>query len=537
MDNVNKAFGTYINKLYNKAKYLDHYGGSVVITGVTLFVFFLIFSYMYVMNRIKPIRADWVNQRCSPAVIPFAGLINKDPGTSAFDYTATNFQSCLSQILTNVISMFTAPITALVNAVNEFFAILAEAIQAIRELFNTIRKKVMSIVTNVMHRIMNILVEMQYLMIKVMAIMGRVQAILTTSLFTTLGTYMALQAFFGAFLEILIMFLIMLAAAAVIMWIFPFTWEIAIPMTILFVLLAIPMAIIAVGLNELLDLTAPGAIPPNPCFDEDTLIPMIKGCKKISDIQLGDVLKDGGQVTAIFKSSSRDVRVYNLDNIIVTGKHTVFHAEKGWIPVAEHPRSKHIEDYMKPYVYCLNTTTKKINIQNYIFMDWDEMDELDIQELKNIMKNTFKENPILKTEDIHLWMESGFGPDTIVELEDGRRIRLEDIEVNDELKSGERILGIVKIDGRHLRDIKQYDIENLTFIGGPNLRIRDKYLGEFSTIGMEGKKIENINILHHIITDTGFLTINGIRFFDYNGSLEQVLWKKEQLSKNFKFNL
>ena len=39
------------------------------------------------MNNLDPIKADWVNQRCTPGVIPFAGLINppKD-GTSAFDY-------------------------------------------------------------------------------------------------------------------------------------------------------------------------------------------------------------------------------------------------------------------------------------------------------------------------------------------------------------------------------------------------------------------------------------------------------------------
>ena len=162
--------------------------------------------------------------------------------------------------------------------------------------------------------------------------------------------------------------------------------------------------------------------------------------------------------------------------------------------------SMHIECYTKPYVYCLNTTAKKINIQNYVFMDWDEMDELDVQELKNIMKKSFNENPIINTEDIASWMESGFAADTMLELEDGRLTKLKDIEVNDELKSGDRILGIVKIDGTHLRDIKQYNIENTTFIGGPNLRIKDKYLGEFSTIGMEGEKIENIPILFIILS-------------------------------------
>lgn len=533
MDNINKSFGTYINKIYNKAIYLDHYGGSVVITGVTLSIFFLIFSYMHVMNQIKPIRADWLNQRCSPAVIPFAGLINKDPGTSTFDYTATNFQSCLSQILSNILSLFTAPVNALVSAVHEFFAVLVEALQAIRKLFDSIRTKVMSIVENIIHRITNILIKMQYIMIKLKAIMGRIQATLTTSLFTTLGTYMAMQAFFGAFLEILILFLIILAAATIIMWIFIFTWEIAIPMTIFFLLLAIPMAIIAVGLNEMLDLTAPGAVPPNPCFDENTSIPMIKGYKKISDIKLGDVLKDGGRVTALFKASSHNVQLYNLDDIIVTGKHAVFHPEKGWIPAAEHPRSRFIEYYMKPYVYCLNTTTKKINISQYVFMDWDEMDELDIQELKNIMKKVFNKNPITKTKDIHIWMESGFDGNTMIEIEDGRSKKIKDLEVNDELKSGDRILGVVEIDGKNLRDIKQYTIQHLTFIGGPNLRIKDKYLGEFSTIAMEGDRVSNIDTLSHIITDTGFLTINGIRFFDYNGGLEQILWKKEQLSKKF----
>ena len=50
---------------------------------------------------------------------------------------------------------------------------------------------------------------------------------------------------------------------------------------------------------------------------------------------------------------------------------------------------------------------------------------------------------------------------------------------------------------------------------------------------MEGEKVTNIGTLYHIITDTGFLTINGIRFYDYNGSLEQILWNKEQLSKKF----
>ena len=43
MDNISDKLPNYINKIYNKAGYLDKYGGSVVITGITFFIFFIIF--------------------------------------------------------------------------------------------------------------------------------------------------------------------------------------------------------------------------------------------------------------------------------------------------------------------------------------------------------------------------------------------------------------------------------------------------------------------------------------------------------------
>ena len=46
------------------------------------------------MNRLKPIKADWTNQRCNPSIIPFAGLINAPPNTSKIEYTAENFSQC-----------------------------------------------------------------------------------------------------------------------------------------------------------------------------------------------------------------------------------------------------------------------------------------------------------------------------------------------------------------------------------------------------------------------------------------------------------
>jgi len=60
MNNIQETFTDYFHKLYAKEGYLDKYGGSVVVTALTLFVFFLIFSWYYVQERIQPIRQDWV---------------------------------------------------------------------------------------------------------------------------------------------------------------------------------------------------------------------------------------------------------------------------------------------------------------------------------------------------------------------------------------------------------------------------------------------------------------------------------------------
>ena len=98
-----ESFNGYFDKLYKKNNYLDKYGGSVVITALTLLFFFVIFSYYYIQNKMEPIRADWANQRCRPEIMPFAGMINAPRGKSQMDYTSENFVQCTTTILGSII--------------------------------------------------------------------------------------------------------------------------------------------------------------------------------------------------------------------------------------------------------------------------------------------------------------------------------------------------------------------------------------------------------------------------------------------------
>ena len=64
MGNIRETFNEYFDRLYKKDGYLDKYGGSVVLTGITLLIFGVIFSHYYVQHKLEPIRLDWNRQRC-----------------------------------------------------------------------------------------------------------------------------------------------------------------------------------------------------------------------------------------------------------------------------------------------------------------------------------------------------------------------------------------------------------------------------------------------------------------------------------------
>ena len=125
-------------------------------------------------------------------------------------------------------------------------------------------------------------------------------------------------------------------------------------------------------------------IPKLRCFDEFTLITLIDGNNiYIKDIQVGDKLENGSYVTSKFKVTSANMKIYILNNIIVSESHLVKYNSK-WIRVNEHPSAKKIK-YDNPFLYCLNTSNKIIELNKMVFSDWDEIvdNKLNILNKKN----------------------------------------------------------------------------------------------------------------------------------------------------------
>jgi len=515
-------FNEYLKKFIENKGYLEKYGGSAISAVLILVVAFVILSYLYIKNHLKSIKLDWANKRCRPEVIPFAGIINAPKGKSVMEFTGENFVMCTSNILSKIAEIFLKPFYSLINIFIKTFSLIIESISYIAIFFSILRKKLMKYFSDFLYEILNIILPLQKIFIKIKDILGKTGGILSLTIYNLLTFYQTLKSFFGAFLEVVIIFLVALAAIVVTLWFLPLTWIPAAVGTSFYALILILFIPIVITLGEIAHVAPKHDMPDNPdgCFDKNTKIKLKNGYKKFRELKVNDVLRDGAKVTAFFKISSKGIDMYKINKLIVSGTHKIYYEEKGWIAAAKHPDAKLIIDYTEPYIYCINTTSKKIYIDEYILLDWDDIDELDFIDLKSLTSIPIN----AKTNIIHSDLEGGFHKDTTIELEDGHCVNISDIKVNDILRFGEKVIGIVEIDSNNISNIYKYNIDGKTFIGGPNLWINDNDLGKFSTLALDSKSaIQKNDKLYQIITNTGNFKINGIQFMDYNSAIEQIM--------------
>ena len=530
MDNISAR----INKLYGDKGYMARYGLDVWITIIICFVFFVATSYYHVMNNVQPIKSDWVNQRCSPAVMPFAGLINKPTDQTAFEFTGDNFSGCIQTILQNIVGYAFQPFYYLMNLITEEFQMLANAINAVRAEFNNVRNSATDFGENTMGRALNVTMPIQQLVINAKDVFGKVSGTMASAIYTLLGSYMGLMSLFLFIIKLIDIILWILVGLIVAFW--AISWipgigqvamGFAIADSVIMALILIPVVIIEVLMSEIMDLStsSPPSVPSGACFAGDTKVKLVgRKRKSFEDLEIGDVLHDGSKVTATMRLSSHQQDIYTLGGITVTGNHSVYHEDKGWIRVEKHPEACFVDDFREPYVFCVNTDTKAIKIGTFTFSDWDDLDDMDLTELRlNCPRTTPLQRDFVK-KDIHKYLDAGFEGETMVEMEDGRSVPIKDVEVNDVLRFGERVCGIVVVDGGDMSGIMDYYIssgQTLSCTG--NVLILDQDLGEVNTFDIEGEDLRSQKRVYHLLTDSGTFMVSGVRVGDYNTGIEKYL--------------
>lgn len=490
MSSINNST-KYINDLYDNLTYFDLYGSSVIqFILFTLFVF-LIYSYCKILQVKEDIANDWVNQRCKPQNIPFAGWITKPEGVSAFQYTGDNFQFCMQNILVNMTGYVVQPITYLMDIFNNIFKGFSEAINNLRNMLSTIRQNTRLLAEDLFNRILNMVIPIQQIFIALIDSLNKTQGILTAGLYTMLGSYYTLQSLMGAILELVIKILITLVAVIVGLWVVPFTWPAAATMSAVFLAVAIPMSIIVYFMTEVLHIHT-SAIPKLRCFDKDTLITMNDNSTiPIQNIKPGDILQHNVCVTSTMKVDSSGLRMFDLRNIIVSESHILHYNDK-WIPVKNHPEAVEIFGYDRPYLYCFNTSSKQIIINGLTFTDWDEIYDDELLKITRVIKhNNNVVDMQTKIKNIDKCLDNGFDENVRVELKGNTFVPLKEIKIGDTLSNGGIVYGLVEIDKNNIMS------HNLGNIYIPT------------------------NKLFHLLVSNKFCKINNAIVHDYNYKIDK----------------
>lgn len=508
-----------IKKMYDKLTYYDHYGGTLILFIIITIIVVLLVSYFQMMINVQPIIDNWPNERCKPEIIPFAGFITRPDGVSATEYTAENFTYCTQQILKNTTGAALQPLTFVTGFLQKITEAIQQTIQSIRGMFDKVRTSMQNVSEEIMGRLMNIMIPLLQMIISFKDFGGKLQGTMTAGLYTLLGSYFTLKSLMGAIAEFITIILITLAALVAGLWILPITWGAAIANTAIFAAISIPMAIILSFMNKTLKVSGNYQIPSIKCFDKNTMLKMNDGSyKSIMEVHTGDMLDDNNTIVSKITVTSENSIMYKLNDIIVSDSHIVNY-NNIWIKVCEHPEAIIYNNgkYNEPYLYCLNTTQKIIKINNIVFTDWDDLYN---QSLETVFYNLRASHiNISHKNEMYKYIHSGYGEHTKIGLRNGKTTDIRNIKINDVLEKGEKIYGIVEIDGTKMANQYDYHFGNDMFIQGYDINIKTtKY------------KVNKQPKLYNLLTDKGTFRVKlcskynqNFQLTDYNFAVDNFL--------------
>ena len=167
--------------------------------------------------------------------------------------------------------------------------------------------------------------------------------------------------------------------------------------------------------------------------------------------------------------------------------------------------------------------------------------QLDIYKFKTMLCvkfNNYKQQYIFNTKDIHTYFDGGFIESTIIKLHNGLLKYIKNIKINDILENGEKVYGLIEINGINIDEQCIYYLgKNKKFKGGCNLCFYDESINILTTLDLDenNKKYKTTkeDKLYHLLTDKKSFYVNNINFYDYNASIDLFLNKSKLLSMKY----
>ncbi len=348
------------------------------------------------------IKKNWPKYRCMPHIMPFAGLYGAN--------TSENFNYCMKNMFTgfggemlapfyNILGFFTKTLMGLLDSINSMRVMLATLVGGITTIFSEFTERLSMFFFHIRMSAM-----------RMRQLMGRVVGIMFAVMYMGMSGIMSAVNFGD---------------------------------TVLF---------------RFLDTF---------CFAPETLVEIdgVSGKVPISQVKIGDSIR-GNRVSAVFKflADGQPMCQFNSngEKIIVSTNHYIRGEGGGWIESGKHPDALPSPDWdggaERPLI-CLNIDNHTLHIGDYVFCDYDEVEDGDAEAMKlaesivNGSRN--KKNYIekLKVGNTQVGKYSpGFLQNTLIAISAGKCKEIKDVQLGDLIANRGKVIGIVK------KEINEYCI-------------------------------------------------------------------------------
>jgi len=470
--------------------------------------------------------------------MPFAGLINKPIGQTVAEYTLSNFNYCVTNILNAGFkkASFSYDLAGSTNGLMDVSIDTDISFNMTSNLFSDIQNNVANSFSAVQNKLANSMVPVQQALFAVQDMFQRMQAVFIAGVYTSLGNSLMIKSLISQMLKAVSKIFYLLLIVITALFIIPGTQGLAVATTAIAMPLLVTTAAINLSMGKAFGVS-PGKLPSiRKCFDKYTLLKMNDGTyTQIDQIKVGDVLMNSNVVTATIILDAKHVKMYNVNGIVVSGFHKIKH-EKEWISVSKYPYRRVIPTYSEPHIYCINTSNKIIKIGDFEFLDWDEIyNSKHNSHLDKILNYKMDGLITIKnTSNIHRVLDGGFCENTPIRLFDKRVISIKDIVLGDKLVNGAIVYGIVQIKSGDI-SICEYNLgqKHNVFRGGTNLIFLDSNEKIHTTLDTKDilknsthniTQIPHSNTpLFHLLTDVQTFYVGGIKFRDYNSLIDTIL--------------
>jgi len=337
-----------------------------------------LFAMIVASADLQEIMSNWPERRCEvPVVIAGALFKPSDDPRSSSEFSADNFQFCVRHLVDEVLKIAFSPLYAVAGQQMNAANVMAGPMNSIRGMITQGMKSFSTIFQAQYKQFTAVSVHVTKIWHHIKFAMGRIGAIVTSIVYFGLSASMLVQNTMSLIMNIIMVFIGILAAMILLIWfgLIPFIGIII----MMIVLLASADA-------ETGGWISGGSADAGPfCVDPDANVVMKDGSlKPLKSIKVGDLIasKDSSEniVTGILSVDSSKQVIVSIGGVKMSETHPVFYNNK-WMRAQEHPDAK-IQNTFLEELICLNTTGHSCTVRGLIDVivgDWDEASELEDQ--------------------------------------------------------------------------------------------------------------------------------------------------------------